>query len=227
MSKLRGYFTLLQMIISVSIVIILMFLFKKHNHTIRKKWAQIQMNLLGVKIKLTGTIDPEARMVVMNHQSILDIVVIEYLHSKNLAWVAKKEISNIPWFGKIISLPDMISIERESKSSLIKLLKDSKDRLSHNRPIAIFPEGTRTDGKSMRKFKSGPKIIAEKFKLKVQPVVIYNTIEILDSKNLTQKSGIVQIDFLSSIQAEATTNWYEEVEKNMNEVFNSRLQNDN
>ena len=34
-------------------------------------------------------------MVIMNHQSLLDIIVIEYIHSRDLAWVAKKEITDL------------------------------------------------------------------------------------------------------------------------------------
>ena len=48
----------------------------------------------------------------------------------------------------------MISIDRENKAGIINLLKEAKDRLDKGRPIAMFPEGTRSDGKSMLSFKT-------------------------------------------------------------------------
>lgn len=186
----------------------------------------MQMKLMGVKVVVKGTLDPDAQMLLMNHQSILDIVVMESLHPKNLAWVAKQEIAKIPWFGRILKAPRMIIVERESKTSLVGLLKDAKDRISKNRPIAIFPEGTRTDGKKLRKFKAGAKMIADKNNLLVQPVVIVGTKEIFDSQNMRQQSGEVTIVFLPSIEAKKKTTWYEECENIMDETLKKELQSD-
>ena len=157
LSKIRMLLTILQLIIGISIIIVLMYLFKNKNASIRKTWCAIQIKLLGIKLEVEGEIDNEANMVVMNHQSLLDIILIEYLHPKNLAWIAKKEIASIPWFGYILKIPNMIIVERENKASLLKLLKDAKEKFQQNRPLAIFPEGTRTDGKKLHNLKQGQK----------------------------------------------------------------------
>jgi len=223
MAKLRAFFTIIQMVVSVTITIILMYMFNKHNRAIRRTWAAMQMKLLGIKIEIVGKIDNSADMMVMNHQSIMDIILFEYLTKRNTAWIAKKEIGNIPWFGRILKAPDMIMVERESKSALVKLIKDCKNRLDENRPLSIFPEGTRTDGKKLRKFKGGAKIIANKFKLKVQPFIIINSLEILDSKKLTQTPGTVKIICLPTIQASKDTSWYEDTEELMSQTLNKEL----
>lgn len=225
--KIRAIFTLIQMIITVSTVIVLMYLFNKNHHKIRRIWAKMQMKLLGITLKVKGEIDPTAQMVVMNHQSVLDIIVVENLHPRNLCWVAKSEIGDIPWFGRILKAPKMIAVQRESKSSLVKLIKDCKVALDDKRPIAIFPEGTRTDGRKIRNFKTGAKIIADKYNLKVQPIVLVHTIDILDSKNLSQQSGEVEVVFLPSVEASKETNWYEKVEEDMNTAFYKELNNGN
>lgn len=224
LSKIRAIFTIIQMAITITITIILMYAFNKNNRKIRKIWGAMQMKLLGIKLEIKGVEDPKATMQVMNHQSVIDIVLFEYLHSRDVAWVAKKEIANIPWFGHILKAPKMIIIERESKSSLIKLIKESKDRLDKGRPLAIFPEGTRTDGKKLRKFKAGAKIIAEKNDMTVQPVIIIGTRAILDSQNILQKSGTVKIIYLPSIKAVRKTDWYTQVEENMAKVLEEELQ---
>ncbi len=226
LSKIRAVLTVLQFTITVSVVIICMYIFKNNNHKIRRLWAKMQMKLMGVELIVKGDLDPNAQMLLMNHQSILDIVVMESLHPKNLAWVAKQEIAKIPWFGRILKAPRMIIVERESKTSLVKLLRDAKDRIAKKRPIAIFPEGTRTDGKKLRKFKAGAKMIADKNNLLVQPVIIIRTKEIFDSQKLTQQSGKVKVIFLPSIQSQRKTPWYEESEEIMAETLKKELRND-
>jgi 1-acyl-sn-glycerol-3-phosphate acyltransferase len=221
--KIRGLFTLVQFTITVSFVIIGMYLFYSKNRTIRKSWARMQLFIMGIKVVEHGKIDNSADMLMMNHQSIMDIVLFEAIGERNIAWVAKKEIADIPWFGRILHAPKMIIVERESKKSLIKLLKDTKDRLNDGRQISIFPEGTRSDGTKVRKFKAGAKVIAEKFSLSVQPVIIIGSHDVFKSKELKQKSGQVDIIYLPVIEAKKGTDWYEELEKNMRETFEKYL----
>ncbi len=224
--KLRAFLTLFQLIVTVSVVIVLMYVFKKHNRKIRTVWGNLQMKLMGIKLEIEGEIDPNAQLIVMNHQSVLDIIIFEYLHPKNIAWVAKKEIADIPWFGHILKGPDMIIVERESKSSLIKLLRDSKNKIEQDRPIMIFPEGTRTDGKKLRKFKAGAKIISEKYKLNVQSVVLVGTKDIFDSQKFLQKSGTVKIIYLPTVKADKSTTWYKDTEESMGRILTKELRSD-
>lgn len=223
LSKIRGIIVLIQFSITVGIVIVAMYLFRKHTHKIIKFWMKIQIYLLGIKFEIKGKLDESCDLMLMNHQSLVDIVVMEYLHSKDLAWVAKKEISDLFFFGHIIKAPRMISIDRENKAGIIHLIKEIKDRLSKNRPIAMFPEGTRSDGKKILKFKSGAAMVANKLNLKVQAAVIINTRRILDSKKLTATPGVVKVIFLDPVQADKKTDWFANIEKEMNEIFEKEM----
>ncbi len=223
MNKIRGIFTITQMLITVSFVIIFMYIFRSNNRKIRKLWGALQMKLLGVDLEIVGVEDKEADMIIMNHQATMDIVIFEYLASRDIAWIAKKEIGDIPWFGHILKAPHMIMVERESKSSLVKLIKDSKVKLEDNRQIAIFPEGTRTDGTKLRKFKAGAKIIAQKYNLSVQPIVIVGSLDIWDSKKFIQKSGTVKIIYLDTVKADKKTTWYEDTEELMKNTLEKEL----
>ncbi|RXJ67919.1 1-acyl-sn-glycerol-3-phosphate acyltransferase [Halarcobacter ebronensis] len=224
LSRIRGFVVLIQFSITVGIVIFFMYTFRNHTHKVIKIWMKVQMYLLGIKLEEVGTLDTSCDMVIMNHQSILDIIVMEYIHPRNLAWIAKKEITDLLFFGHIIKAPRMISVDREDKAGIISLLKDCKDRLDKGRPIAMFPEGTRSDGKSMLEFKPGAKMIANKFGLKVQPAIILNTRDILDSKSLKQKPGIVKVIYLEPVQADKKVDWFEKLEKDMNRVFKEEIE---
>ncbi len=138
MSRIRALLVVIQFSLTVAVTIFFMYLFRNHTHKVIKIWMKFQMFFLGIKLEEEGSLDETCDMVILNHQSLLDIIVMEYIHSKNLAWVAKKEITDLPFFGHIIKAPRMISIDRENKAGLVKLLRESKDRLSKGRPIAIF-----------------------------------------------------------------------------------------
>jgi len=223
MSRIRGLLTFFQIMITVSITIILMYIFRKNNRKVRKTWANLQLKLLNANLISEGNYDESADMLIFNHQSIMDIILFEAIATRDIAWIAKKEIGNIPWFGHIIKAPKMIMVERESKKSLIQLLKDAKDRLDNHRQLCIFPEGTRTDGKNLRKFKAGAKVIAEKYNLRVQPIVIIGSIDVFDSKRATQKSGDIKIVYLPTINATKDTHWYDETEKSMAEILKKNI----
>jgi 1-acyl-sn-glycerol-3-phosphate acyltransferase len=219
--RLKAIYVAIEFLITTSVVIVLMKLFNKHHWKIRRSWAKLQRILLGVKIVVDGKPDERASLVIINHQSMLDIVILEDNYPKNLAWVAKQEIEDIPFWGNILRLPQNITIKREDKSSLVKLFKKGKDRVEKGRVIAIFPEGTRTKGDKIVKFKVGAKLLAEKLNLRVQPVVLVGTRDIFDSQNFAVGSGVVKIIYLDSVNPLDDSNWYQNTKENMSKrLFN-------
>jgi 1-acyl-sn-glycerol-3-phosphate acyltransferase len=202
-----------------------MYIFRDRTYPIRQTWGKMQSVLMGFKVKQKGSIDPDAQLLLLNHQSLVDIVILETIYGKDLCWIAKKELQKIPLFGHIINAPKMIAIDRSDKRSIIKIIKESKERLSHGRVIAMFPEGTRGDGKKLLKFQSGGKILAEKLNLKVQPIVLVNTKEIFDSQKMRAKSGEVTVVFLDLVDPTQDENWYENLKSNMEECLKNELAN--
>ena len=225
MARIRGIILFIQFSITVAITVVLMYTFRNHTHKVIKAWMSFQMFVLGIKLETEGNLDESCDMLLINHQSLLDIIVIEYIHSRDLAWVAKKEIADLFFFGHISKAPRMISIDRENKAGIITLLKETKDRLDKGRPIAMFPEGTRSDGKSMGSFKPGAKMVANKHNLRVQPIILFNTRNIVDSKTLKASPGVVKVIYLEPIQASKDTTWFEDTENKMKEEFNKEYKN--
>ena len=225
LSKIRIFILIIYVFITVSLTVILMFLFRKKHLKIRKIWATSTLKLFGIKIDEIGKLNNDANLIIINHQSMLDIIVLEAISSQNLCWIAKQEIENLPFFGNLMKIPNMISVEREDKKSLLKLIVDVKDRVSKNRMIAIFPEGTRTDGKKLIKFKGGAKILAQKLNLKVQPIILTNTIIGLNSKKLTQNSTTCKIIYMDIIKPSEFENkkWFDDTKNKMQEVLDKNI----
>ena len=182
--------------------------------------------LVFVPVKVHGTPDPDAQMYLINHQSEMDIGIMETITSKDLAWVAKKELFKVPFFSLVLRLPNDIALERESKTALVKLIKDCKDRIDQGRVITIFPEGTRTETGKMKPFKPGAKMVADKFALKVQPVVFIATAWHFSNKRKDFHSGTVHAIYLDSFTADKSDpDWLKNLQIKMQKVYDDELAN--
>lgn len=179
---------------------------------------------LSVNIK--GQEDPNANMFLLNHQSDLDIALMETITSKDLAWVAKKELFDIPFYGLALKLPGDIAVERESKSALINLIKDVARVLEEKRTITMFPEGTRSQKGKMLPFKAGAKIVADKYSLIVQPVVMMKTSAFYNIKNFYYKPGKVTVIYMESFVADKSNkDWLKDLRVKMQKVYDDELAN--
>lgn len=177
-------------------------------------------------VELKGKEDPQAQIFLINHQSDLDIVVMELISKRDFTWVAKKELFNIPFLGLALRLPKDIAVDRESKSSLIKLLKDAKEPIEVNRAITMFPEGTRSRGSKMLPFKTGAKILADTYTLRVQPVVMIDTASHFNTQKFIYKPGKIKAIYLESFMADKNDKeWLKNLQIKMQEVYDNELSN--
>ena len=125
-----------------------------------------------------------------------------------------------------LRLPQDIAVERESKTSLIKLLKDTKKVIDDNRVVTMFPEGTRSAKGKMLPFKSGAKMVADKFKLRVQPVVLIQTASYYNIKKLYYKPGKIKVIYLDSFIADKSDKeWLNNLRQTMQKVYDNELAN--
>ncbi len=217
MSKIRALFFAIEFVISVVLVVFFMWLFNDKNRAIRKFWGRSQRFFGGYKLEVIGNFSDEANILLINHQSMLDIIVIEELHPKNVCWIAKAQIGKIPIIGKILSLPKMIAVERENKHSLIKLLSEAKDRIENGRVLAIFPEGTRSQTNKLLPFKGGAKLLVEKLNLKVQPIVIVGS-DAMKVKEFSFKKADIKLFCLDLVDT-SKENWLEATRESMQKVL--------
>jgi len=224
-ARIKGIFLIIEFVITILITVVLLYIFKNKQFEIRQLWANMQTYIMGFKIIEKGKPDPEAKLVLINHQSVVDIIALEAVYPKNQCWVAKKELQQIPLFGHIVTAPGMIAIDRKDKRSIIKIIKITKERIKEGRVVSMFPEGTRSDGKKLLEFQTGAKILAEKLNLKVQPIIMTNTKHIFDSQKMTAHSGEVTISYLDSIDPKSDENWFKNMKANMQKRLEDELAN--
>ncbi len=225
LARINWFFATINIFLSLILMIIIYPILPRPYARKIAAWYVRLTTFFSTNVK--GREDPATQMFLINHQSDLDIGIMEIVSKKDLAWVAKKELFDIPFFGLAMSMPEDIPIERQSKTSLVKLLKNAKDRLNKGRVITIFPEGTRSRDGRMLPFKSGAKVVADKFQLRVQPVVLIQTAKYYNIKRFYYSPGTITMIFMESFIADKTDpNWLNELRKKMQKVYDDELAND-
>lgn len=220
-TKFRGILTTLSIAVGLAVIMFFMkFVFHKNNSRFARTFCRVFFPLNRFKLEIYGAFDESADILMLNHQSVVDIIFLEALHPQNICWVAKKQLGEIPFYGYALRGPEMILIDREDKASLIYLLKEAKKKLQEGRPLVIFPEGTRCkDERKFLPFKSGAKVLTEKYNLKVQPIVLVNSSKLYNTSPFETKGSEARIIALESFTPEKGSNWYEKLEEQMQEVY--------
>ena len=129
------------------------------------------------RIKITGRekIDPKQTYVmVSNHQSGADILVL-FLLWVHFKWIAKKSLFSYPFIGWNMSLNRYISLERNSSTSMKKMLKSASDAIRAGNSVMIFPEGTRSKDGKLQSFKTGAFHLALENRVSIVPIAITGT----------------------------------------------------
>jgi len=198
----------------------LIYLFPSKKGLIMHKLNRAILFMIGAKITKEGERDKNTNLFLISHQGIIDIITLEAIELTHFRWVAKLELFEAPWFGRLLKRGDMISVDRENKAGLVKLLKDAKESMDvKGRAVAIFPEGTRNPGQKLFAFKPGAKLIAKKLSMRVQPIVVVGSKWVLNEHDKTAHSGTVKVVYLDSVDvcSAADEDWYEKMAKRMQE----------
>jgi len=187
----------------------------------RKKCSKFLIKQIAKKIIIEGKLDNSAQLLIGNHTHNLDIPLMESIISEKIIWIAKKELGEIPIIKYLLTKTDMILVDRNNKKSIIKTIKEVKDRVNKGFKVVVFPEGTRNklNPKKLLPWKQGVKGIAEKLNLKVQPFVIIN-IPFTIQQPFQIKKQEIKIIFLESFYPKDNPNWYEETKQKMQQILN-------
>ena len=151
---------------------------------------------LSTKIFIKGKeniIKDKKFFIAASHQSIFETFFLQTIFNSPV-FILKKELLMIPIFGWYLKKIDSISIKRNkvSKENLGFFDDISKQINSSDRPLIIFPQGTRLLPKDRAPFKKGSSRIYEKLKISCLPVAI-------NSGNTWPKKGSKKINTILTV----------------------------
>lgn len=122
-----------------------------------------------------------------NHLSNIDPPLVGTCLHKQIYFIAKKELFEIPVFGWLISHTNAFPVDRGSSD--IGALKNALKILSSGKILLVFPEGTRNKPGKIRKLKNGVAMLAVSANVPVVPVAIINSDKLSRFKKLKVKFG--------------------------------------
>lgn len=113
------------------------------------RWSARLLAILGVEVVVHGEIPEESGLLVANHVSWLDIPVINSL--TGAAFLSKNSIRYWPVIGWFAVASGTLFIRR-GRHDAKRIAEAIATRLTEGRRMAIFPEGTTSDGREVRRF---------------------------------------------------------------------------
>jgi 1-acyl-sn-glycerol-3-phosphate acyltransferase len=148
-------------------------------------WASLYTWLNPVwRVRVDGRekIRPDtAYVMVANHQSLLDILVLFRLFT-HFKWVSKIENFRVPAIGWNMTLNRYIKLRRGDRASIERMMRACEQAIAAGNSIMMFPEGTRSPDGRLRTFKPGAFTLAQRTGAPLLPIVVQGTARALPKR---------------------------------------------
>jgi 1-acyl-sn-glycerol-3-phosphate acyltransferase len=154
--------------------------------------------LLGIRVRVSGMEnlpqgDTSPAILLVKHQSTLETFLLPTLMPHPLAFVFKKELLRVPFFGWAMGRLDMIHIDRSQRQeAFAKVVKQGKELLARGVWIIMFPEGTRIPRGQKGSYKTGGTRLAVETGAPVIPVAVTSA-KCWPRKAFIKKPGVVDV----------------------------------
>ena len=185
------------------LVVIGFFLPFVQRYRLSKLWSRFNIWWLGVTCgihyQLSGIEHipnrPEKPVVVMSkHQSTWETMFLhQYLPP--IAWVVKRELLWLPFFGWALALLRPIAINRQAGASSVKqIIRLGVEHLGDGQWVLIFPEGTRVAPGVRQRYGAGGAVLATRSGCPILPVAL-NAGEFWPRGGFIKRPGTIQVVF--------------------------------
>lgn len=158
-------------------------------------WARLGLALGGVTVTLAGAEHlPDGPVIFMsNHQSNFDILSLLAAMPRQIHWIAKKELFEIPVFGPSMRRGGYIPLDRGNGRKALQSMDEAAATIHKGKSVVLFPEGTRSPDGNLLPFKRGGFILARKADVPVVPVTINGSGRINPANSFRLYSGDITI----------------------------------
>ena len=160
----------------------------------RARWfGRRVIELLDIELTTTGAeqVPPGRAYVYMsNHQSHLDIPMLyATLPSPTIRMLGKKELFQIPVWGRALRAAEFIEVDRSNHVRAMKSIDRAKELIRDGVSVYLAPEGTRSVTGKIGKLKKGGFHLAVDTQTPIVPVAIRGTIDILPRGTRAMHTG--------------------------------------
>ena len=208
MALIRSILHMLWMGITVvpyTLAILLVRLFGASSRTryrIARAWLKLSVDsagvIMGIRTRITGmehlpTQEKQGVVLLVKHQSTYETFLMPAIMPRPLAYVFKKELLRVPFFGWSIGAMDMIHIDRSQGSRAFhKVVEQGKRLLDQGLWVIMFPEGTRIPRGEKGDYKTGATRLAIMTGAPVVPIAVTSA-KCWPRKAFIKKPGVVDV----------------------------------
>lgn len=157
-------------------------------------WSKILFFSAAIKYSVFGKdniliLNDQNYIIMCNHTSAYDIPLAVLSVDASIRMLVKKELMQIPIWGKAMKISDFVSIDRNNSRNAINDLKKAEAVLQKGIILWISPEGTRSKSGKMQPFKRGGFKLAIETKAQIIPMGIRGCDKIMPAKTLKINRG--------------------------------------
>jgi 1-acyl-sn-glycerol-3-phosphate acyltransferase len=116
------------------------------------RWSRCVLRALGVTLRAQGRLGPGAKMLVANHVSWLDVLVLHAL-CPQARFVAKSEVKHWPLIGRLVTSAQTFFVERRRPHQARQSVAAITAALRAGATVVVFPEGTTSNGHCVLPFR--------------------------------------------------------------------------
>jgi len=167
---------------------------RKRVNGILDRWSASLLKIVKLKYEVYGKIpaqEPGRRYILMsNHASHYDIpITLQAFSNYCIRMIAKKELFQVPVWGKAMRQSEFMSIDRENRKQALLDLEFAKDKLSSGITTWAAPEGTRTRTGELGPLKKGPVVLAIQTEAIIIPFIIKGSRKVLPADTWKFSTG--------------------------------------
>jgi 1-acyl-sn-glycerol-3-phosphate acyltransferase len=165
--------------------------------------ARLFFIVSGVRVKLRGEEHLPAGpcVVVANHASYIDGVLLKAFLPARFSFVIKKEVSKVPIAGLLLRRIGSEFVDRFNRNAGAMDARRIIKAADAGQALAFFPEGTFNAEPGIGKFHTGAFVIAARAGMPISPIAIHGTRFMLPSGRFLPRISRLQIDILPPIAA--------------------------
>jgi len=159
-----------------------------------RSWAKAVLFCAGIPVKIEVSEGARALptgVLMANHESAIDILVLLLAVPQDVRFLAKKSIFYVPFLGWSMWLAGFVPVERGRSDKAKEVFDELADRVRNGLSVLIFPEGTRSRDGELHDFKKAGFLLALKAGIPVVPIGIHGSRAILGTRGLILGPGEV------------------------------------
>lgn len=159
-------------------------------------WAEQLARTWGMQVRSHGheQLDPRATYVFMaNHLSHADIVALFVGLPRNVGFLAKQELRNVPFLAQAMIAGGHVFIDRKDNSRAVSAMSQAAQAVAAGASLVIFPEGTRGRREAIQPFKRGGFHLARQAGVAVVPVGLRGTRAVMGREDFVVRPGKVEV----------------------------------